>query len=49
MWEKLINLEKNATCPNFPHKYTNNKHKYTIAVQDRIFKVKKNPNFIKKK
>ena len=49
MWEKLLNIDKTSVCPNFPHRLSNNRHRYTIAVQDRIFKIKKNPNYIKKK
>ena len=30
MWEKLVNLEKCATCPPTQHKYTNNRNRYTI-------------------
>ena len=32
-----------------PHKFTNNRHKYEIGVQDRIFKIKKNPLYIPSK
>lgn len=46
MWQKLLNIEKTQNCPTIPHKITNNRHKYEIQVQDRIFKIKKNPLYI---
>ena len=49
MFEKLINVEKIQNQPAVPHKHTNNRHRYSITVQDRIFKIKKNPSYIKKK
>jgi hypothetical protein len=30
-------------------KLSNNRHRYTIAVQDKIFKIKKNPYYQRKK
>lgn len=44
MWEKLANLEK-QNAPNFDKKYANNKNKYLINVHDRVFKVKRNPDY----
>jgi hypothetical protein len=49
MFEKLLNVEKVANMPSVPHKHTNNRHRYNIIVQDRVFKIKKNQNYIKKK
>jgi hypothetical protein len=49
MWEKLINVEKVEKCPNSNPNISNNKHKYNICVQDRIFKIKKNPLYKEKK
>jgi hypothetical protein len=49
MWEKLINVEKVEKCPNSNPNLSNNKHKYNICVQDRIFKIKKNPLYKEKK
>lgn len=46
MWEKLINIEKCSSCPPIPPRDQNNKNQYTIAVQDRIFKIKKNPYYV---
>lgn len=43
MWEKLLNLEKTAVCPPQPARYCNNKSRFNIAVQEKIFKIKKNP------
>ena len=43
MWEKLLNLEKVAVCPQLPPRYQNNKSRYSIAVQEKVFKIKKNP------
>ena len=43
MWEKLLNLERTAACPPLPTSYQNNKNRYNIAVQEKIFKIKKNP------
>lgn len=45
MWEKLLNLEKVPVCPPCPLKYQNHKDRFNIAVQDKIFKIKKNPNY----
>lgn len=47
MWEKLWNIEKNVNGPTLEHKHTNNRHKHAIIVQDKIFKIKKNANYIK--
>lgn len=47
MWEKLWNVEKHVNGPTPEHKHTNNRHKYAIFVQDKIFKIKKNPSYIK--
>ena len=41
MWEKLINIEKCEKCP--PAKFANNNNEYMICVQDRVFRIKKNP------
>ena len=49
MFEKLLNVEKTVNQPCVQHKHTNNRHRYSISVQDRIFKIKKNQNYIKKK
>jgi hypothetical protein len=49
MWEKLINIEKCQHCPPTHPRDSNNKNRYTIAVQDRVFKIKKNPFYIQKK
>ena len=49
MWEKLINVEKVQNCPPTHPKNANNKNRYTISVQDRVFKIKKNPLYIHKK
>lgn len=51
MWEKLVNLDKSVNCPPqfCDSKLSNNKHRYSIAVQDRVFKIKKNPYYHKKK
>ena len=46
MWEKLLNLEKTAVCPPHPPQYQNNKHRFSIAIQDKIFKIKKNPCYM---
>ena len=46
MWEKLLNLEKTQMCPTVPPRYLNNKHRFQIAIQDKVFKIKKNPNYI---
>lgn len=45
MWEKLLNLEKMAVCPPQPLRYCNNKNRFNIAVQEKIFKIKKNPAY----
>ena len=42
MFEKLLNVEKTVNQPSVQHKHTNNRHRYSISVQDRIFKIKKN-------
>ena len=49
MWEKLINVDKCGTCPPSDHKLSNNRNRYVIAVQDKMFKIKKNPVYIKSK
>ena len=42
MWEKIWNLEK----PDNPlNQYPNNKSEFLIHINDKQFKVKKNPNF----
>ena len=43
MWQRLINLEK-ETISNVA-KFPNNKSTYTIQVQDKIFKMRKNPAY----
>lgn len=45
MWEKLLNLEKTPVCPSCPLRFQNNKNRFNIAIQDKIFKIKKNPNY----
>lgn len=49
MWEKLLNVEKTSNCPPTMHKHTNNRHQFLITVQDKVFKIKKNPNYLKSK
>ena len=46
MWEKMLNIEKTTVCPNHPPRYWNNKNRYNIAVQEKIFKIKKNPTYM---
>jgi len=43
MWEKLLNVEKVEKCP--ATKYPNNKHETTICVENRVFRIKKNPYY----
>ena len=43
MWQRLANIEKEA-IPN-PNKHPNNKSLYTIQVQDKIFRMRKNPAY----
>ena len=43
MWEKMLNLEKTPVCPPQPVRFCNNKNRFNIAVQEKIFKIKKNP------
>lgn len=45
MWEKLLNLERTVACPPPPTGCLNNKNRFNIAVQDKIFKIKKNPSY----
>jgi len=49
MWEKLINLEKTSSCPNWAQRFANNRHEFTITVQEKIFKVRRNANYFKNK
>jgi len=42
MWEKLINIDKVNNCPKDDHRFTNNRHRYSVTVQDKCFKIKKN-------
>ena len=43
MWQRLVNLEK-ETISNVT-RFPNNKSKYTLQVQDKIFKMRKNPGY----
>ena len=45
MWEKLLNLERTSSCPPPPAGCLNNKNRFNIAVQEKIFKIKKNPSY----
>lgn len=45
MWEKLLNIEKMPICPSCPLRFQNNKHRFNIAIQDKVFKIKKNPTY----
>ena len=49
MWEKLLNIEKQSTWPSCEHRNTNNRNRYTISVQDRMFKIKKNATYIRQR
>ena len=49
MWEKLMNVDKTPNYPSTVHKYTNNRHQFLITVQDKVFKIKKNPGYLKSK
>ena len=43
MWHRLANIEKEP-IPN-PNKHANKKSVYTIQVQDKIFRLRKNPAY----
>ena len=43
MWQRLTNLEK-ETISNIT-RFPNNKSKYILQVQDKIFKMRKNPAY----
>ena len=45
MWEKMLNIEKTPICPMCPLRFQNNKHRFNIAIQDKVFKIKKNPTY----
>jgi len=49
MWEKLVNIEKLEKCPSSKPLLANNRCEYTICVADRVFRIKKNPYYIKEK
>jgi hypothetical protein len=42
MWEKLWNMEKSEAAPN---KYSNFRSEFNIIINDKQFKIKKNPLF----
>lgn len=44
MWEKIWNMEKSDAAPN---KYPNSRSEFIINVNDKQFKIKKNPLFKK--
>lgn len=46
MWEKMLNIEKTLICPTHPPRYWNNKNRYNIAVQEKVFKIKKNATYM---
>lgn len=43
MWQRLLNVEKD-TIPT-TSRYPNNKSKYMVQVHDKIFKMRKNPEY----
>ena len=42
-----MNIDKQSTWPSCDHKHTNNRHRYTISVSEKIFKIKKNQSYIR--
>jgi len=46
MWEKLVNIDKQINLPKEEARFLNNRHRYSIIVQDKFFKIKRNPNYI---
>ena len=44
-----MNIEKQSLWPTCDHIHTNNRNRYTISVQEKILKIKKNSNYIRAK